>query len=34
MLEEKAAFSTGHVQPFVPAELTCILYLGCCLNVR
>ena len=25
--------STGHVQPFVPAELVCILYLGCCLNV-
>ena len=25
--------STGHDQPFVPAELICILYLGCCLNV-
>ena len=21
--------STGHGQPFVPAELICILYLGC-----
>ena len=25
--------STGHDQPSVPAELVCILYLGCCLNV-
>ena len=33
MLEKKAVFATGHYQPFVPAELTCILYLGCCLNV-
>ena len=26
--------STGHDQPSVPAELVCILYLGCRLNVR
>ena len=25
--------STGHDQPFVPAELICILYPGFCLNV-
>ena len=25
--------STAHDQPSVPAELMCILYLGCCLNV-
>ena len=25
--------SNGHDQPFLSAELICILYVGCCLNV-
>ena len=25
--------STGHDQPFVPAELICVVYVGCFLNV-